>query len=80
MIQRADPARSSRSLASAIRPDGLERRWTAQLARFDAGPARGGRRIGQGFLSELEGRMKTGSAETLTKLAQRLDVPVGWLG
>jgi DNA-binding Xre family transcriptional regulator len=36
--------------------------------------------IGQGFLSELEGRMKTGSAETLTKLAQRLDVPVGWLG
>ena len=36
--------------------------------------------IGQGFLSELEARMKTGSAETLTKLAQRLDVPVGWLG
>jgi hypothetical protein len=36
--------------------------------------------IGQGFLSELEGRMKTGSPETLTKLAQRLDVPVGWLG
>jgi len=36
--------------------------------------------IGQGFLSELEARMKTGSAETLTKLAQRLDVPLGWLG
>ena len=36
--------------------------------------------IGQGFLSELEARMKTGSAETLAKLAQRLDVPVGWLG
>jgi len=36
--------------------------------------------IGQGFLSELEARMKTGSAETLTKLAQPLDVPVGWLG
>jgi DNA-binding Xre family transcriptional regulator len=36
--------------------------------------------IGQGFLSELEGRTKTGSPETLTKLAQRLDVPVGWLG
>jgi DNA-binding XRE family transcriptional regulator len=36
--------------------------------------------LGQGFLSELEARMKTGSAETLTKLAQRLDVPVGWLG
>ena len=36
--------------------------------------------IGQGFLSELEARMKAGSAETLTKLAQRLDVPAGWLG
>jgi transcriptional regulator with XRE-family HTH domain len=36
--------------------------------------------IGQGFLSEPEARMKTGSAETLAKLAQRLDVPVGWLG
>ena len=36
--------------------------------------------IARGFLSELEARMKTGSAETLAKLAQRLDVPVGWLG
>jgi DNA-binding XRE family transcriptional regulator len=36
--------------------------------------------IGQGFLSELEARMKTGSAETFAKLAQRLEVPVGWLG
>lgn len=36
--------------------------------------------IGQGFFSELEARMKTGSAETFAKLAQRLEVPVGWLG
>jgi DNA-binding XRE family transcriptional regulator len=36
--------------------------------------------IGQRLLGELEARMKIGSVETLMKLAQRLDVPVGWLG
>jgi len=36
--------------------------------------------IGQGYLSELEGRAKTGSPDTLAKLAQALDVPPGWVG
>jgi hypothetical protein len=36
--------------------------------------------IGQGFLSELKSRIKTGSSDTLAKRAQRLDVPPGWLG
>jgi DNA-binding XRE family transcriptional regulator len=35
--------------------------------------------IGQGYLSELEGRAKSGSPDTLTKLAQRLNVPIEWL-
>ena len=35
--------------------------------------------INQGYLSELEMRSKTGSAETLSKLAAALDVPEGWL-
>ena len=35
--------------------------------------------IGQGYLSELEGRAKTGSPDTLAKLAQALDVPPGWV-
>jgi hypothetical protein len=36
--------------------------------------------IGHNYLSELEARVKSGSGETLAKLAQRLDVPAGWLG
>jgi hypothetical protein len=35
--------------------------------------------IGQGYLSELEARLKKGSPETLTKLAHCLDAPAGWL-
>jgi transcriptional regulator with XRE-family HTH domain len=34
--------------------------------------------IGQGYLSELEARAKTGSPETLEKLARCLDVQKGW--
>lgn len=36
--------------------------------------------INQGYLSELETRAKTGSPETLDKLALALEVPRGWLG
>ncbi len=36
--------------------------------------------IGQSYLSELEGRAKTGSPETLAGLAQALNVPLGWVG
>jgi DNA-binding XRE family transcriptional regulator len=35
--------------------------------------------VGQGCVSELEARAKTGSPETLTKLARCLDAPAGWL-
>ncbi len=35
--------------------------------------------IGQGYLSELEARSKTGSPETLAKLAGALNVSVNWL-
>jgi DNA-binding XRE family transcriptional regulator len=35
--------------------------------------------IGQGYLSELEARTKSGSPETRAKLAQQLEIPVGWL-
>ena len=36
--------------------------------------------LGQGFLSELEAGTKSGSAETMEKLAAALDVPKGWIG
>ena len=35
--------------------------------------------IGQGYLSDLESGRRTGSPETIAKLAQALDVPVEWL-
>ncbi len=35
--------------------------------------------IGQGYLSDLESGRRTGTPETIAKLAQALDVPVGWL-
>ncbi|MGB8819061.1 MAG: helix-turn-helix transcriptional regulator [Rhizobiaceae bacterium] len=35
--------------------------------------------INQGYLSEMENLAKTGSVEVLTKLADELDVPHGWL-
>jgi Helix-turn-helix len=35
--------------------------------------------IGQGYLSDLESRRRTGTPETIAKLAQALDVPVEWL-
>lgn len=35
--------------------------------------------INQGYLSELEARAKTGTAETMQRLAGALDVPEGWL-
>ena len=35
--------------------------------------------LGQGYLSDLENGRRTGTAETIAKLAQALDVPVEWL-
>ncbi len=35
--------------------------------------------IGQGYLSDLEIGRRTGTPETIAKLAQALDVPVEWL-
>ena len=35
--------------------------------------------INQGYLSELENLAKSGSTETLDRLASELDVPRGWL-
>jgi len=35
--------------------------------------------IGQGYLSDLESGRRAGTAETVAKLAQALDVPVEWL-
>ena len=36
--------------------------------------------VTQSFLSEMEARNKSGSGNTLAKLAKTLDVPQGWLG
>jgi DNA-binding XRE family transcriptional regulator len=35
--------------------------------------------IGQGYLSDLENGRRTGTLETIVKLAQALEVPVEWL-
>ncbi len=35
--------------------------------------------ISQGYLSDLENGRRTGTPETIKKLAEALDVPVGWL-
>jgi hypothetical protein len=35
--------------------------------------------ISQGYLSDLESGRRTGTPETIAKLAQALDVPVAWL-
>lgn len=35
--------------------------------------------ISQGYLSDLESGRRTGTPETLAKLAQALDVPIAWL-
>ena len=35
--------------------------------------------IGQGYLSDLESGRRTGTPETIAKLAEALDVPVEWL-
>ena len=35
--------------------------------------------IGQGYLSDLENGRRTGTPETIAKLAQALNVPVAWL-
>jgi len=51
------------------------RRWRG-LSQADLAQASG---IGQGYLSDLENRRRTGTPETLGKLARALDVPVTWL-
>jgi len=51
------------------------RQWrdkTQQHLRFKTG-------IGQGYLSDLETGRRTGTPETIAKLAQALDVPIDWL-
>jgi DNA-binding XRE family transcriptional regulator len=35
--------------------------------------------IGQGYLSDLESGRRTGTPETISKLAQALNVPIEWL-
>ncbi len=34
--------------------------------------------IGQGYLSDLENRRRTGTSETIAELARALNVPVQW--
>jgi DNA-binding XRE family transcriptional regulator len=35
--------------------------------------------VGQGYLSDIENRRRTGAPETLERLARALDVPVKWV-
>jgi len=35
--------------------------------------------LGQGYLSDLESGRRTGTPETIAKLARALDVPIAWL-
>jgi transcriptional regulator with XRE-family HTH domain len=51
------------------------RKWrdkTQQYLEFKTG-------IGQGYLSDLESGRRTGTSETIAKLAHALNVPMEWL-
>src|ERR1700689_4577113 len=65
--------------AGVLRGDGLLRalRNWRDLTQVELAEAA---EIGQGFLSELESRAKTPSAETIARLARALNVPAGWIG
>ena len=52
------------------------RRWRGMTQAQLAAAAE----INQGYLSELEAGRKTGSSQTLARLASGLDVSEGWLG
>ena len=65
--------------AAVLGGDGIlkaVRRWRG-LTQVELAQAAG---LTQSFLSEIEHGAKTGSPETLAKLARHLDVPVDWLG
>lgn len=51
------------------------RKWRG-LTQHDLADRTG---VTQGFLSDLENRRRTGSAETTEKLARALDVPASWI-
>ncbi len=51
------------------------RRWRS-LKQLELSAKSG---VGQGYLSDLESRRRTGSPETLTALAKALDVPLSWI-
>lgn len=50
------------------------------MARLTQVQLAGAAGIQQGYLSDIEARLRHGSAQTLAALALALDVPVGWLG
>ena len=51
------------------------RRWRA-MNQLELAAKSG---VGQGYLSDLENRRRTGSPETLAALAKALDVPLAWI-
>ena len=77
--QRAEASLPEPVSAAVLRGEGLLRslrgwRGLTQVQLAEAAE------IGQSFLSELESRVKTPSADTAARLARALDVPVGWIG
>jgi ribosome-binding protein aMBF1 (putative translation factor) len=51
------------------------RRWR-DITQSDLADKAG---VGQGYISDLESRRRTGAPETLHRLARALDVPLEWL-
>lgn len=75
---RADTPLPEAFSAAVLRGEGVlcalrTRRGLSQMQLAEAAS------IGQSFLSELEARAKTASAETSANLATTLGVPVGWV-
>jgi predicted transcriptional regulator len=73
-----DAALPSEVSAAMLKGDSLLRalrRWRRVSQSTVAAAAK----IGQGHLSDLEARRRTGSAETLAAIAAALDVPREWL-
>lgn len=70
------PESVSKAILGGDTPLKALRRWRGMTQAQLAAAAD----INQGYLSELESGVKTGSAQILAKLASSLDLTPGWLG
>jgi hypothetical protein len=69
------PAQVSAAMLKGLSRFKALRRWRGLTQSFLAAKAG----VGQGYLSDIENRRRTGAPETLERLARALDVPLKWI-